>query len=75
MLLLILAGYSGEAIPTPQVCDEEHCTELGITLNEENLGIIRSTEKGWKMKNVKDQKLVDAIGSQIALRYQQNLQN
>ncbi|HSV11438.1 MAG TPA: hypothetical protein VLI68_11740 [Hanamia sp.] len=64
--------YSGEAIPTPQVCNEEHCTELGITINEQNLGIIHCTDKGWKMKNVKDQKFVDAIGNQIALWYQQN---
>lgn len=67
--------YSGEAIPTPQVCDEENCTELGITLNEENIGIIHCTDKGWKMKNVKDQKLVDVIGNQIALWYKENPEN
>lgn len=64
--------YSGEAIPTPQVCEEEHRTELGITLNEENLGILHCTDTGWKMKNVKDQKFADAIGNQIALWHQQN---
>jgi hypothetical protein len=61
--------FSGEGIPTPRVCDDEDCTELGISLNEENLGIIHCTDKGWKMKNVKDQKFVDAIGSQIASWY------
>lgn len=61
--------YSGEGVPTPQTCKEEKCYELGITLNDENLGIIHCTDKGWKMKNVKDQKLVDAIGHEIALWY------
>ena len=61
--------YTGEGIPTPQTCKEDKCNELGITLNEENLGIIHCTDKGWKMKNVKDQKLVDAIGNEIALWY------
>lgn len=65
--------YAGEGIPTPQTCSEDNCYELGITLNDENLGIIHCTGKGWKMKNVKDQKLVDAIGNQIALSYQENL--
>ena len=64
--------YSGEGIPTPQTCGEDKCYELGITLNDENLGIIHCTDKGWKMKNVKDQKLVDAIGNEIALWYNQN---
>ena len=64
--------YSGEGIPTPQTCSEKNCNELGITLNDENLGIIHCTEKGWKMKNVKDQKFVNAIGNAIASSYQQN---
>jgi hypothetical protein len=64
--------YSGEGIPTPQTCNEINCNELGITLNDENLGIIHCTPKGWKMKNVIDQKLVNAIGNAIALSYQQN---
>jgi hypothetical protein len=63
--------FSGEGIPTPRVCDDEDCTELGISLNEENLGIIHCTDKGWKMKNVKDQKFVNAIGSQIASWYEE----
>lgn len=61
--------YEGEAVPTPRVCKNEDCTELGITLNEKNIGIIHCTDKGWKMKNVKDQKLIDAIGTDIATYY------
>ena len=57
--------YKGEGIPTPQICNEFHCFELGISLNEKNIGIIHCTDHGWKMKNVKDQKFVDAIGTAI----------
>lgn len=64
--------YVGEGIPTPQVCNEYHCFELGITLNEENIGIIHCTDHGWKMKNVKDQKLVDTIGHAIATWYDEH---
>jgi len=64
--------YKGEGIPTPQICNEYHCEELGITLNEENIGIIHCTDKGWKMKNVKDQKFVKAIGETIAAYYKEN---
>lgn len=63
--------YKGEGIPTPQTCNEINCNELGITLNDENLGIIHCTTKGWKMKNIKDQKFVNAIGNAIALSYQE----
>ncbi len=64
--------YEGEGIPTPQICNEYHCFELGISLNEENIGIIHCTDKGWKMKNVRDQKFVNAIGAQIAKWYKEN---
>jgi hypothetical protein len=63
--------YTGEGIPTPQTCKEAKCNELGITLNDENIGIIHCTDKGWKMKNIKDQKLVNAIGNQIAQWYKE----
>lgn len=64
--------FEGEGIPTPQICNEYHCFELGITLNEDNIGIIHCTDKGWKMKNVKDQKFVNAIGEQIAEWYREH---
>jgi hypothetical protein len=62
--------YSGEGLQISQTCKEKVCYELDITLNNENLGIIHCTPKGWKMKNVKDQGLVDAIGNEIALWYE-----
>ncbi len=62
--------YTGEAMPVPQTCKDEVCYELDVTLNDENLGIIHCGDKGWRMKNVKDQGLVDAIGEEIALWYE-----
>jgi hypothetical protein len=61
--------YKGEGIPVSQTCKEEVCYELEIILNDQPMGIIHCTDKGWKMKNVKDQGLVDAIGEEIALWY------
>ncbi len=62
--------YTGEGISVSQTCKEKVCYELDITLNDENLGIIHCTPRGWKMKNVKDQELGDAIGEKIALWYE-----
>jgi len=57
--------YKGEALPLPGSCHDGICDEFEITLNDEHPGIIHLTKSGWKMKNIKDQKLVDAIGQQI----------
>ncbi len=62
--------YKGEGVPVPGTCHDGVCTQLDITLNEENLGIIRSGKSGWKMDQQKDQKFVDAIGNQIMLYYE-----
>jgi hypothetical protein len=62
--------YKGEGIPIPDACHDGICYQLDITLNGENLGIIRSGKTGWKMDNVEDQKLVDAIGEEIMLYYE-----
>ena len=62
--------YKGEAFPVTPVCDEDVCYEMDVMLNEEPLGIIHCTDKGWRMKNVKDQKLVDAIVEEIFLWYE-----
>lgn len=57
--------YQGFAVPLPDSCLDGKCDNLDITLNDEHLGMIRLTEKGWRMTNVKPQKLVTMIGSQI----------
>jgi hypothetical protein len=63
-------SYKGEGVPVPGTCHDGVCYELDVTLNGENYGIIRSSKTGWKMDNVKDQKLVDAIGDEIKLYYE-----
>ena len=62
--------YKGEGIPVSQTCKEKVCYELEIMLNDEQLGLIHCTDRGWKMKNVKDLGLVNAIGEKIALWYE-----
>lgn len=62
--------FTGEAIPVSPTCHDGVCDELDITLNDENLGIIKCTKGGWKMDTVKDQKLVDAIGEEIFYWYE-----
>lgn len=62
--------YKGEALPFPHSCHDGVCDELDVTLNNEHLGIIRRSEKGWKMKYIKDQKLVNTIGQQILVSYE-----
>src|SRR4051812_40875923 len=55
----------GEAIPISQTCEDGRCAELDISLNDEHIGIIKRMKNNWKIDGAKDQKLVDAIGSQI----------
>lgn len=62
--------YTGEAIPVSQTCHDGVCDELDVTLNDENLGIIKCTKGGWKMDTVKDQKFVDTIGEEIFYWYE-----
>ena len=62
-------AYTGEALPLPGSCHDGICDEFEITLNDEHPGIIHHTNTGWKMKNVKDQKLVNIIGEQIESLY------
>ena len=62
--------FKGEAVPIPETCSDGVCFQLDVTLNDENLGIIRSGKSGWKMDNIEDQKFIDAIGNEIMLYYE-----
>lgn len=62
--------YKGEAVPIPETCHDGVCPELDITLNDEHLGILHNMKSGWKMDEVTDQKLVDAIGQEVLLWYE-----
>jgi hypothetical protein len=57
--------YIGDGMPVISSCEDGVCKELDITLNKEHLGIIRCTEKGWRMNDVKGQGLVNAIGEHV----------
>ncbi|MBE9666871.1 hypothetical protein IRJ18_10905 [Mucilaginibacter boryungensis] len=62
--------YKGEGVSISETCNEDFCYEVEVTLNDENLGIIRCAKSGWKMDRV-DQGLVDAIGNEIYLYFEQ----
>jgi hypothetical protein len=62
--------YSGEALPIGPTCHDGVCDELDITLNDQNVGIIRCMKSGWKMDGVEDQGLVDAIGNELFLWFE-----
>jgi hypothetical protein len=62
--------YKGEGIPVSETCSEGVCYEVDITLNDENIGIIRCMKSGWKMDRI-EQGLVDAIGNEISLYFEQ----
>ena len=62
--------YRGEGIPKKESCKEGVCFELEITLNNEHLGLIHCEKNRWKMDNVRDQGLVDAIGEEIFSWYE-----
>lgn len=62
--------YKGEAVPIPETCHDGVCPELDITLNDEHLGILHGMKNGWKMDQVKNQKLIDAIGEEILQWYE-----
>lgn len=62
--------YKGMAVPMPSACDEGVCKDLDVTLNDKHYGVIRCTEKGWRMTDVKPQSFVNAIGQEIFLWYE-----
>jgi hypothetical protein len=61
--------YKGEGVPISETCSPDVCYEVDITLNDENLGIIRCMKSGWKMDRV-EQGLIDAIGNEIFLYFE-----
>jgi hypothetical protein len=62
--------YTGEAVPMADSCHDGVCDRLQVTLNDKYLGIIYYTGKEWKMKYVKDEKLVETIGAEITAWYE-----
>jgi hypothetical protein len=62
-------NYRGEAMPISQTCIDGVCSELDVTLNDKHFGIIKKMKNGWKIDGVKEQKIVDRIGEEIAKWY------
>lgn len=63
--------YSGLASPIKASCNENVCWEMDVILNSEALGTIsRGNNLIWTMKGISDQGLVDKIGEEIALGYE-----
>jgi hypothetical protein len=62
--------YKGEAMPIAETCHDGVCSSLDIMLNGEHMGIIHRAKTGWKMHEIKDQGLIDAIGDSILLWYE-----
>lgn len=62
-------GYKGEAIPIMQACHDGHCFSFDITLNGDNLGIIRRLKNNWKLEGVTDKKFIKAIGQELEKLY------
>lgn len=63
-------SYKGYAVPMFDSCKGGVCNELDVTLNDKHYGIIRCTDKGWRMTNIKPQSFVNAIGEEITLWYE-----
>jgi hypothetical protein len=56
-------------VPISETCSDDVCYEADVSLNDEDLGIIRCAKSGWKMDRL-DQELVDTIGNIIFLYYE-----
>ena len=50
---------------SPTACNEGACFNLDITLNQTHLGVIRYDAGKWKISEIKNQGLANAIGDQI----------
>lgn len=61
--------YKGMGIPVMSSCVGGVCKQLDITLNNEHLGVIKCTKKGWKLNDI-PQGLSNAIGQEIHAWYE-----
>src|SRR5690348_2753441 len=57
--------YQGEAVPIVQTCHDGFCSELDVSLNDREVGIIKRQKSGWKIDGVEDKKFLKAIGASI----------
>jgi hypothetical protein len=62
-------SYSGTAIPILTSCDKGACQRFDITLNKKHIGVLRHAEDKWRITEIKNQGLANAIGSEIESWY------
>jgi hypothetical protein len=62
--------YKGEAIAVGETCHDKICEEHDVTLNNENIGIIRCMKSGWKMDGQEDKGFIKSLGQEIFLWYE-----
>jgi hypothetical protein len=62
-------SYNGTAIPILTSCDKGICQRFDITLNKAHIGVLRHAEDKWKISEIKNQGLANAIGSEIESWY------
>jgi hypothetical protein len=62
--------YEGIASPLLSSCRDGNCYEFDVVLNNEPLGTIYSgLDHQWVLQNLADQELIEKIGEQIRLWY------
>jgi hypothetical protein len=58
-------SYVGTGVPILTACDEGACQRFDITLNDKHIGVLRHTGNQWKLSEIKNQSMINALGSQI----------
>ncbi|HEY8937887.1 MAG TPA: hypothetical protein VIM65_21845 [Cyclobacteriaceae bacterium] len=61
--------YKGTGIPVISSCHDGICDQLDITLNKKHLGVLKCTNRGWRI-NAIPQGLANAIGEQVFKWYE-----
>ena len=54
-----------EAMPVAQTCIDDNCVQFEIILDEQYIGIIQKMKNSWKMEQLEDKGLVNALGKAL----------
>ncbi len=57
-------------MPLPDGCHDGVCDRLDVILNDKHYGVLKCTENGWRMTNVKPQSFINAIAQEVFLWYE-----
>lgn len=61
--------YRVEAMPVQQTCVDGQCVQYEIILDDQYIGIIQKMKNNWKMEQLEDKGLVNAIGKALLDAY------